>query len=103
MLITGRTMSAEEAAKLGLINDVFEDKHQMETAIGEWINNYIVPKSASSLRFAVKAARKTFNHLMMNKLPELENEYLANLIVTKDANEGIQSFIEKRNPVWENR
>ena len=74
----------------------------MEIAVEEWISKYIVPKSASSLKFAVKAARKTFNHIMKNKLPELENEYLGRLMDTKDANEGIQSFIEKRKPVWKN-
>ncbi len=102
LLITGRTIGVEEGVKLGLINEVFDDKDKMEVAVGEWINKYIVPKSASSLKFVVKAARKTFNHIMKNKLPELENNYLEHLMDTKDANEGIQSFIEKRKPIWEN-
>lgn len=102
LLITGKSISAEEGLKLGLINEVFQDKREMEIAVEEWISKYIVPKSASSLKFAVKAARKTFNHIMKNKLPELENEYLGRLMDTKDANEGIQSFIEKRKPVWKN-
>jgi cyclohexa-1,5-dienecarbonyl-CoA hydratase len=102
LLITGRTISVDEAAKLGLINEVFEDKNEMDSAVEKWISKYIVPKSASSLKFGVKAARKTFNQLMKKELPELEKEYLGSLMETKDANEGIQSFIEKRKPVWKN-
>jgi cyclohexa-1,5-dienecarbonyl-CoA hydratase len=102
LLITGRTIDAAEGTKLGLINEVLTDKIEMDKAVEQWIVKHIEPKSASSLKFAVKAARKTFNHLMINKLPELEKEYLESLMATEDANEGIQSFIEKRPPVWKN-
>lgn len=102
LLITGKSISADEGEKIGLINRVFENKQDMETGTQEWIDFYISPKSASSLKFAVKAARKSFNQTVLSKLPELEKEYISNLMETKDANEGIQSFIEKRNPVWEN-
>ncbi len=102
LLITGRTIGAEEGVKLGLINEIYEDKDEMELAVRDWISKNIVPKSASSLKFAVKAARKSFNHIMMKKLPELENDYLGNLMNTHDANEGIHSFIEKRQPIWKN-
>lgn len=102
LLITGKSISAEEGERIGLINRVFESKNDMEIGVQEWIDFYIIPKSASSLKFAVKAARKSFNQTVLAKLPELEKEYISNLMETKDANEGIQSFIEKRNPVWEN-
>jgi len=102
LLITGRSISAEEGTKMGLINKIFEDKQEMEIGVEEWVNKYIIPKSASSLKFAVKAARKSFNQIVLSKLPELESEYLEKLMNTRDANEGIQSFIEKRKPVWKN-
>lgn len=102
LLITGKSISAEEGERIGLINRVFENKDDMEIGVQEWIDFYIIPKSASSLKYAVKAARKYFNQTILVKLPELEKEYISNLMETKDANEGIQSFIEKRNPVWEN-
>lgn len=102
LLITGKSISAEEGERIGLINRVFENKDDMEIGVQEWIDFYIIPKSASSLKYAVKAARKSFNQTILVKLPELEKEYISNLMETKDANEGIQSFIEKRNPVWEN-
>lgn len=102
LLITGKTITAEEGKVMGLINDVFEDKAIMETAIDEWITKNIVPKSASSLRYAVKASRTTFNYILGNKLPVLEYMYVNDLMETADANEGINSFLEKRKPQWKN-
>ncbi len=102
ILITGRNVKAEEAERIGLLNRVFDDKEALEAGADEWISRNIVPKSASSLKFAVKAARTTFNYILGNKLPQLEYMYTNQLMETKDANEGINSFLEKRKPVWEN-
>lgn len=102
LLITGRTILAEEAKTIGLINELFDDKSSMEIGVAKWIDTYILPKSASSLRFGVKAARMKFNHLISNFLPQLESLYVNQLMQTHDANEGINSFLEKRKPVWNN-
>lgn len=102
LLITGKTISAEEGKAIGLINDLFEDKEVMEIGLNEWINKNLVGKSASSLRYAIKASRTTFNHMLKKMLPELEEMYLNGLMNTEDANEGINSFLEKRKPAWMN-
>lgn len=102
ILITGRSVDAEEAKNIGLLLEVFDDKSTMDTKVDEWINKNIVPKSASSLRYSVKATRVKLNHIIGNFLPALEQLYVQNLMNTKDANEGINSFIEKRKPVWSN-
>jgi len=102
LLITGRTISADEAKALGLVNELFADKETMETEIAKWIELHIVPKSASSLRFAVKASRAKLNHVITNFLPQLESMYVKQLMETHDANEGINAFLEKRKPVWKN-
>jgi cyclohexa-1,5-dienecarbonyl-CoA hydratase len=100
LLITGKIISAERGEAIGLINELFEDRATMETGLEKWINEQIVPKSASSLRFGVKAARIKFNHIISNFLPQLEAMYINHLMNTHDANEGINSFIEKRKPLW---
>lgn len=102
ILLTGRNVKAEEAERIGLLNKVYEDKNALNEGVEEWISKNIVPKSASSLKYAVKASRATFNYIMSNKLPYLEQLYVRQLMETKDANEGINSFLEKRQPVWEN-
>ena len=103
ILITGNTFSAERGKEIGLINEVFENKEEMEEKINSWIIENILPKSASSLRYAVKASRIVFNHSVRKMLPELEEMYTSGLMETNDANEGINSFLEKRKPLWENK
>ena len=102
LLLTGGVINAERAYKIGLLNDLFEDREAMDSAVEEWIKKNILYKSASSLRFAVKAARLNFRDEILARLPELENIYIDELMETYDGNEGINSFMEKRKPVWKN-
>lgn len=103
LLLTGKIIGAVEAKDMGLVNEVFEDKENMEQATGEWIKKYILPKSAASLRYAVRAVRLAFNRTMKKSIPVLSEMYNNELMKSVDANEGIKSFLEKRKPVWKNR
>jgi cyclohexa-1,5-dienecarbonyl-CoA hydratase len=103
ILLIGKTITAQEGLQWGLINEVFDDKDELFCESNLWIEENILPKSASSLRYAVKAARAQFNQILGDFLPQLEAMYVNELMSTKDANEGINSFLEKRKPVWENR
>lgn len=100
ILITGRVFGAEEALQIGLLNGKSEDKIALEKDVNDWVAKNILPKSASSLRYVVKSSRVKFNHVLGNFLPVLENLYISGLMETSDANEGINSFIEKRSPIW---
>jgi len=100
--ITGKTISAQEATELGLINGIFPDKTALANGVNEFIERQILPKSASSLRYTVKAVRSDFNEVILNRLPKLEKMYLDELMETTDANEGIMAFLQKRKPKWLN-
>ncbi|MFH1000309.1 MAG: enoyl-CoA hydratase-related protein [Bacteroidota bacterium] len=102
LLITGQIISAEKAKEIGLINDVFEDKNSMDVAVDNWIKKFILGKSASSLRYATEAARASFDYYIKTQLPLFTNLFIKGLMETEDANEGINSFLEKRKPVWKN-
>jgi cyclohexa-1,5-dienecarbonyl-CoA hydratase len=102
LILTGRTILAEEAKSIGLLNEVYENKEAMVAGIEQWIDTAIVPKSSSSLRYGVRAVRIKLNHVLNNYLSQLEKMYVNELMETHDANEGINSFLEKRTPVWEN-
>ncbi|RPI19297.1 MAG: cyclohexa-1,5-dienecarbonyl-CoA hydratase [Ignavibacteriae bacterium] len=102
ILLTGKTISADEAKAIGIVNEVFENKNILENSVNEFIEKNLLPKSASSLRYAVKAARSNFNCVLRDNLKVLESLYVNKLMETNDANEGINSFLEKRKPVWQN-
>jgi cyclohexa-1,5-dienecarbonyl-CoA hydratase len=100
LLLTGRVMPAEEAEQMGLLTRLFDDRESMLAGVEAWTGKQITRKSASSLRFAVQAARLEFNRVVKARLKEQEQQYLDELMATHDANEGIASFLEKRKPDW---
>jgi cyclohexa-1,5-dienecarbonyl-CoA hydratase len=103
LLLSGKIISAEEAASVGLTTDVFDDQDSMLAGVDAWVEKQILPKSASSLKHAVRAARMEFNRAIKDGLEREEQLYLHELMATHDANEGIQSFMERRKPEWQNR
>jgi len=100
LLLTGRSITAQEAKQMGLVNEVYPDKATMEQKVSEWIGQYILPKSAVALRIATKVARKRFNERLKEDLRYYESVYMNELMKTHDGKEGLNSFLEKRKPVW---
>ncbi len=100
LLLSGRNVGAEEARETGLVNAVADDP---EAAALAYFDRHLAGKSASSLRFAVRAARKGLVGEFKRKLAAMEELYLNGLMTTHDAVEGLQAFIEKRPAEWEHR
>jgi len=100
LLLSGRSMGAEEALKTGLVDSVSDDP---EAAALAWFDQYLAPSSASTLRFAVIAARDEYRQRVIAKLARVEALYLEQLMATNDAVEGLTAFLEKRPAKWENR
>lgn len=103
LLITGENIDAARALHIGLINRLFPSREELDVGIDEWVTTHLLPKSASSLRMAVRAERMTMVDTLTTMLPRLERLYVDELMETIDANEGISSFLEKRAPQWKNQ
>ncbi|HXV15030.1 MAG TPA: cyclohexa-1,5-dienecarbonyl-CoA hydratase [Candidatus Krumholzibacteria bacterium] len=97
LLLSGRTVTAAEAMRLGLVDEVDDDP--FEAALS-YARAHLLPRSASSLRWAVRAARLGFGDRLVAELGRLEAMYLEDLMPTADANEGLRAFLEKRTPAW---
>lgn len=102
MIITGGNKSAKELYSAGLINVLTEDSSALNEALSTFLTKKINRTSKSSLRFVTKAARLIIVKRYRENIKELENLYLNELMSSRDANEGIQSFIEKRRANWTN-
>lgn len=100
LLFSGRSIDAEEALRMGLINAVADDP---EAAALKYFDTYLSGLSASSLRFAVRAARAGYADRIKEKLTRVETLYLTELMSTRDAVEGLKAFMEKRPAKWEHR
>jgi cyclohexa-1,5-dienecarbonyl-CoA hydratase len=102
LILTGRSISAEEANRIGMVNVLVEDGMDAWEAASSWIEKHLIPKSASSLKITNKAVRLDFFRAVREDLPRMEALYLKELMESHDANEGINAFLEKRKPVWNN-
>jgi cyclohexa-1,5-dienecarbonyl-CoA hydratase len=97
ILLTGEPVGAEKALQLGLIDGIDPDP---QAAALRLIEQQLLPRSGTSLRYALRAARFIARPQLLSNLAELERLYLEELMATHDANEGIASFLEKRPPRW---
>jgi len=100
LLFSGRSIGAEEAYRIGLVNALADDPSAAALA---YFEEHLAKLSAGSLRFAVRAARYDFVDRIRRKLAEVERLYLEELMTTHDAVEGLTAFISKRPAVWEDR
>jgi len=97
LLLTGRSIVAEEALRMGLVQELAEDP---ANAAKLWFDQHLVGKSAAALACATVAARGVMQKQVRERLAELERLYLEWLMRTHDANEGLAAFLEKRQPAW---
>ena len=100
LLFSGASVRGERALEIGLVDHLADDPEQ---AALDWFDANLAPKSASSLRMAVRAARIGYAGRVIAKLAEVEALYLNELMSTRDAVEGLEAFIAKRPAEWENR
>ena len=97
LLLTGRIFGADEAAKLGLINEIVPADKLMARA--RELAALLMENSASSLR----ATKQLLNdHARMELDAHIEAAVRENAAIrtTADFREGITAFLEKRKPVW---
>ncbi|MFQ5955442.1 MAG: enoyl-CoA hydratase [Kiloniellales bacterium] len=100
MLVTGEFVSAEKAAEIGLVNRVVPP-NQLDQAVADLAGS-IIDKSEA----AVAAGKQAFYRQLEMGLESAymyASEEMARNMMLHDAGEGIDAFIDKRKPVWQNR
>ena len=101
MILTGRRLSAAEAASIGLVNRVVP-RDQLGQAL-EALRGELLSKSRAVLRITLRGLREIGLKELSEALDRSEEIYLKELLETEDVEEGVQAFVEKRKPSWLHR
>lgn len=99
LMMTGRLMSAEEAAAAGLVNKVVADA-EFDDVLRQWVSG-IAAKSPLLLGMGKRALAATRDLPLESALDYLQAQ-LALAFTTEDLAEGVRAFKEKRSPHWRN-
>ena len=97
LLLTGRLFGAEEALRLGLINEIVEPDDLMPRA--RQLAALLMENSPASLR-ATKLLLTDHARAELDEQIEAAVQENAAIRTTADFREGITSFLDKRKPVW---
>ena len=100
MLLTGESVSAEHAERIGLVNRVVAPGREREEALN------LARKIAGKSSLTVKIGKEAFYRQAEMPLADAykyASEVMVENMLARDAEEGISAFIEKREPKWEDR
>jgi cyclohexa-1,5-dienecarbonyl-CoA hydratase len=101
LLFSGETLTATEAVQLGLIT--FAVASEQITPTLDQLLDQFRGLSAAALRLTKRALLYGAGHSVEHALPWIEDLYLTDVMATADASEGLQAFLEKRQPTWTDR
>lgn len=100
MILNDRRLTAQEAYQLGMVNRVVPVESYLDEALK------LAEEIAARAPVAVRAAKKMINQAYEQALSEglaTEKQEFYNLFATQDQKEGMQAFIEKRQPLWKGK
>ena len=102
LLLTGGSIDASEAWRLGFLTRVLDDGTDPREALLAWYRETLRPLSAFALRQGTKALRQATGFLAVldRALRATEDQYLREVLESHDGNEGIEAYLERRKPIW---
>ncbi len=100
LLLTGRRVSANEMHDAGLVSRVVPEA-RFNDAVAETVNEY--RRMSRVVASHVKSACRIGAGEVGAALKQIEALYLNSLMKSKDADEGLRAFLEKRAPRWKDQ
>ena len=100
MLITGDTISADDAYRIGLVNRVVEPGMARQHALR------LAQKISAKSPAVIKLGKEAFYRQLEMGIADAyayAGEVMVQNMMARDAAEGISAFLEKRPPNWHNR
>lgn len=100
MIFTARTLRAQEALKIGLVNQIVPDGEELRAA--KDMAMQIMSKAPVAVRMAKKSITEGLG-ADYEKSFEIEAECFREISKTEDLVEGIKAFLEKRQPEFKGK
>jgi enoyl-CoA hydratase/carnithine racemase len=100
LILTGETISAQEAYRIGLVNEVVPAANLIVRA--ETILKQIAANAPIAVKFSLEAANKGMDTSQAEGFA-LEASYFGICAATEDKKEGTSAFLEKRAPQFRGR
>ena len=97
ILLAGRTIDAQEAYRIGLVNEIVPQSDLMAAA-KKWAEGFC--RTAPLAVRAVKEAMVRGYSMTLEEGLRLEQSLLAYIMGTEDFEEGNRAFVEKRKPTY---
>jgi enoyl-CoA hydratase len=95
MILTAEPIGAAEAQVLGLINDVVPHDSLMDSALG--LARTIAEKSPPAVSACLGSVTRGLN-VPIDEALAIEASYFARMVGTRDIEEGISAWLERRTP-----
>lgn len=100
LIYTGKVIKADEALRIGLVNEVVPQAELMNRAFE------LANQIAANAPLAVKAAKLTINEewdMDADRAIENESVFFGRCFLTEDQKEGMKAFLEKRKPTYQGK
>lgn len=99
LMLTGRRMNGAEAEQCKLVNKCFSEMHETETHLQATIQLLLSggPNAIAQCKNLIDAV---VNNLTLNEALEHTAKMIAEIRASKEGQEGMAAFLEKRKPNW---
>jgi enoyl-CoA hydratase len=96
MMLTARLIGAEEAARIGLLTEAVRDRAELDARVAA-----LAEAIAGFAPLTLRAAKVGLRRLQAGEM--LDQDLILMCYMSQDFREGMDAFLEKRNPRWQGR
>jgi len=102
LMATGQLFDFERGLELGIVNQIFEAENFAEH-VHEYARQFTTPNKAAHAVGRIKRAAQTGSEISFESALALERELQQQLFQSEDAKEGLDAYVNKRQPEFKGR